>query len=179
MVFPVQKSTFSLRRLAGLILPLVVIFVFDWFTSYEVNIGPLYMLAAGYAAWQLGFFGGTFFAFACMVLWAVCDYLTGHRYSQLWLLYENAALRFFTYEMTVAAVFIYKRTLEAHRRRLAMLERLLSVCPGCGCITVNEAGWRKASEFHQKPKQLYTLCPTCAATHKPDVTPDTSRVTHG
>ncbi len=173
-----KKPSSSFRKLSGLCLALTLIFVFDWFTSYEVNIGPLYMLAAGYAAWQFGFLGGTFSAVVCMGLWASCDYFSGHRYAHTWLFIENAAIRFFTYEMTVAAVFIYKRTLEAHRRRLAMLERLLSVCPGCGCITVNEAGWRKASEFHQQPKQLYTLCPTCAATHKPDAAPDTSRVTH-
>ena len=77
------------------------------------------------------------------------------------------------------AVSLYKKTLEAHRRRLAMLERLLSVCPGCGAIGVNVGGWRKASEFHQENPEQFTLCPTCAAAYQPDVTPDTSRASNG
>jgi hypothetical protein len=175
----VIKSPSFLRHFVQIALFLGAIFVFDCLTSYEVNIGPLYIVLAGYAAWQLGFSWGIFFSFLCMSLWALGDYLNGHRFSQMWLLYENAAIRFFTYAMAVSAVFIYKRTLEAHRRRLAMLERLLSVCPGCGCITVNQSGWRKASEFHQQPKQLYSLCPTCAATHKSDAPTDTPRASHG
>ncbi len=174
-----NKSKLIPGKFIQVLVVLLAIFAFDWFTTYEVSIGPLYLLLASYAAWQLGFSGGLFLAFLCTTFWAVGDYFTGHRYSQPWMLYENAVLRFFTYSMAVSAIFIYKRTLEAHRRRLAMLERLLSVCPGCGCITVNQAGWRKASEFNQKPKQLHTLCPTCAATHKADVTQDTARVTHG
>lgn len=170
-----SQSTSLLRNFIQVSLLLACIFVFDCVTSYEVNIGPLYILLAGYATWQMGFPWGIFFSFLCMTLWAVGDYFTGHRFSHMWLLYENAGIRFLTYSLASSAVFIYKRTLEAHRRRLAMLERLLSVCPGCGCITVNEAGWRKASEFHQKPKQLYALCPTCAATHKSDAPTDTTR----
>lgn len=151
---------------------------FDWFTPYEVSVGPLYLLVASYAAWQLGLAGGLSFAFIGAVLWAVGDYFTGHRFSHQWLLYEHCVLRWFTSSLAATAICTYKRTLEAHRRRLAMMERLLSVCPGCGCITVNQAGWRKASEFHQKPKPHHALCPVCAATHKPDATPDTARIAH-
>lgn len=174
-----SQATSIFHRFVRISLLLAAIFTFDCITSYEVNIGPLYIVLAGYAAWQMGFAWGIVFAFLCMTLWALGDYFTGHRFSHMWLFYENAGIRLFTYTMAVSAVFIYKRTLEAHRRRLAMLERLLSVCPGCGCITVNEAGWRRASEFHQQPKQLYSLCPTCAATHKSDATEDSSRALHG
>lgn len=173
------STSFFMRHLVRICLLLTGIFIFDCITTYEVNIGPLYIVLVGYATWQLGVVTGGVFALLCTTLWALGDYFTGHRFSQMWLLYENAGIRLFTYSMVTGAVFIYKRTLEAHRRRLAMLERLLSVCPGCGCITVNEGGWRKASEFHQKPKQLYTLCPTCASTHKSDAPADTARASHG
>ncbi len=174
-----STSNSFIRHFIQVSLLLSGIFIFDCITTYEVNIGPLYIVLVGYATWQMGFGFGIFFSVLCMTLWALGDYFTGHRFSHMWLLYENAGIRLFTYSMATSGVFIYKRTLEAHRRRLAMLERLLSVCPGCGCITVNEAGWRKASEFHQKPKQLYSLCPTCAATHKSDAPADTTRVSHG
>jgi hypothetical protein len=174
-----SRSKPVLRQLIQISILLAGIFALDCWTSYEINIGPLYIVLVGYAAWQLGFLGGLFYAVVCMTLWAVSDYITGHRFSRPWLLYENAAIRLCTYVMVAAAVVVYNRTLEAHRRRLAMLERLLSVCPGCGCITVNEAGWKKASEFHQKPRSLYTMCPACSATPKPDATPDSARPAHG
>jgi hypothetical protein len=60
-----------------------------------------------------------------------------------------------------------------------MLERLLSVCPGCGAIGVNEGGWKKASEFHDSGTSLYTLCPTCAAAHQANAPANSSRIAHG
>lgn len=174
-----MKIPESIRRYIWLILVTVGTFAFDWYTSYEVSVGPVYLLIVGYARWQLGLRTGIVMAFICPILWAWADYGTGHRYSQNWILYENAGVRVVTHLLIVAAVSLYKKTLEAHRRRLAMLERLLSVCPGCGAIGVNEGGWRKASEFHRDPPQLYTLCPNCAAAHQTDVPSDTPHAAHG
>jgi hypothetical protein len=168
----------SMRRYLSLIFMLGAVFGIDWYT-YELSVGPLYLLLVVYARWQLGLRAGLLTAVACPILWAVADYGTGHRFAHTWILLENAGVRMFTYCLIVGAVSIYKKTLEAHRRRLAMLERLLSVCPGCGAIGVNEGGWRKASEFHNELAQVYTLCPTCSAVHQPDVAPDTSRTASG
>jgi hypothetical protein len=168
-----MKLPSILKRYASLAAMLVCVFLIDWFT-YELSVGPLYLLTIVYARWQLGLRAGLATAVVCPLLWAVADYGTGHRFAHLWILYENAGVRMFTYCMIVAAVSVYKRSLEAHRRRLAMLERLLSVCPGCGAIAVNETGWRKPSEFHDEKTQVYTLCPTCAAAHQTDATQDSS-----
>lgn len=165
----------SMRRYLNLVVLLGAVFTFDLLTSYEVSVGPLYLLIVVYARWQLGLRAGLLTALICPVLWALADYWAGHRFSHMWILFENAGVRFVTYNLIVAAVSLYKKTLEAHRRRLAMLERLLSVCPGCGAIGVNEQGWRKASEFHQDSPPIYNLCPTCAAAHQTDGTSNPSR----
>jgi len=164
-----------MRRYLSLVIMLGAVFAIDWYT-YELSVGPLYLLIVVYARWQLGLRTGLITAFICPALWAWADYGTGHRFSHIWILLENAGVRVFTYCMIVAAVSLYKKTLEAHRRRLAMLERLLSVCPGCGAIGVNVGGWRKASEFHRDAVQVYTLCPTCAAAHQSDAATDPSRI---
>jgi hypothetical protein len=174
-----MKLLEAFRRYIWLVLILAFIFLLDRFTPHELSVGPLYLLTVGYARWQLGFRAGLITAVLCPILWAAADYWEGHRYSHVWLLAENAGVRFLTYMLTFGAVSIYKKTLEAHRRRLAMLERLLSVCPGCGAIGVNVGGWRKASEFHQEKPEQFALCPTCAAAYQPDVTPDTSRPSNG
>jgi len=166
-----------MRRYLNVAILLGAVFVFDWVTSYEVSVGPLYLLVVAYACWRLGLTGGLVTAFACPILWAWADYGTGHRFSHIWILVENVGVRFFTYFLVVAGVFLYKKTLEAHRRRLAMLERLLSVCPGCGAIGVSDAGWRQASEFHRAPSPMYNLCPTCAASHQTDVPSNPTRPT--
>jgi len=168
----------SIRRYVSLVILLCAVFAIDWFT-YELSVGPLYLLIVVYARWQLGLRAGLATAVISPALWALADYGTGHRFSHTWILFVNAGARVFTYCLIVAAVSVYKRTLEAHRRRLAMLERLLSVCPGCGAIGVNEGGWRKASEFHNDVAQVYTLCPACAAAHKGDVTTNPSRIASG
>jgi hypothetical protein len=174
-----MKGPESIRGYLTLASILSAVFAFDWLTSYEVSVGPMYLLVVGYSRWQLGLRAGVVTAIICPILWAWADYGAGHRFSHNWILVENAAVRLCTYSLTVAAVSLYKRTLEAHRRRLAMLERLLSVCPGCGAIGVNEGGWRKASEFHDAASSVYTLCPTCAAAHQSNALADTSRIAQG
>ena len=161
-----MKIPASIRRYLSLVLLLAGVFTFDLLTSYEVSVGPLYLLIVAYSRWQLGLRAGLATAVICPILWAVADYGAGHRFSHNWILFENAGVRVLTYTLIVGAISVYKRTLEAHRRRLSMLERLLSVCPGCGAIGVTEGGWKKASEFHLNSSPAYILCPTCAAVHQ-------------
>lgn len=174
-----MKVSDPIRRCTWLVIFLFGIFVFDWVTPHDLSLGPLYLLVVGYACWQLGLRAGIVTAIVAPLLWACADYGDGHRYPHIWLLLENAGVRCITYLLTVGAVSLYRKTLEAHRRRLAMLERLLLVCPGCGAIGVNEGGWRKASEFQEGLAERYTLCPTCAASHQSNVSSDPARPSNG
>ncbi|HTZ19952.1 MAG TPA: hypothetical protein VMC06_03640 [Opitutaceae bacterium] len=167
-----------LRQYAGLLILLGIIFAIDWIMPYEVNVGSLYLIAVGYATWRFGPKVGLATAFVCAGLWIWGDYGTGHRYPQIWMLWVNGMVRLLTNLVALFAVALYLRMLEAHRRRLVTLERVLSVCPGCGCINVNADGWQKASDFYHKSSQRYTLCPSCAAAHKTDATTDPSHLPH-
>ena len=67
----------SIRRYVSLVVLLCAVFAIDWFT-YELSVGPLYLLIVVYARWQLGLRAGLATAVICPALWALADYGTGH-----------------------------------------------------------------------------------------------------
>jgi hypothetical protein len=174
-----MKSLNFLRQFAGLFILIAIIFAIDWIMPFEVNVGSFYLIAAGYATWRFGPGVGLMTSLVCTGLWVWGDYGTGHRYPQIWMLWGNGVVRLLTNLAAVFAVALYQRMLEAHRRRLVTLERVLSVCPRCGCVGVNADGWHKASDFYRKSTQRYTLCPSCAAAHNNDAPADSTRLPHG
>jgi hypothetical protein len=171
-----MKPINFLRQFAGLFMLIAVIFAIDWIMPFEVNVGSFYLIAVGYATWRFGPGLGLMTSLVCAGLWVWGDYGTGHRYPHIWMLWGNGVVRLLTNLAAVFAVALYQRMLEAHRRRLVTLERVLSVCPRCGCVSVNADGWQKASDFYRKSTQRYTLCPSCAAAHNSDATPNTTRL---
>ena len=63
-------------------------------------------------------------------------------------------------------VALYRKTLEAHRRRLTMLEQVLAVCPGCGRIGPQGDGWQRVEDLHMNKRDRYQLCPICTSKEK-------------
>jgi len=113
-----MKLPESVRKYLFLVVATAAVFLFDWLTPLEVSVGPVYLLLVGYTRWQLGLRTAIVMAIVCPLLWALADYLDGHRFVHDWILAENVGVRVFTHSLIVAAVSLYKRTLEAHRRRL-------------------------------------------------------------
>jgi hypothetical protein len=140
----------------------------DWVTTIEVSVGPLYLLTIAYGTWNLGKLGGTLAAFVSLAIWAGLEVNSGHHYSQHWMLWEQAGVRFITYTAVIFGIALYRKTLEAHRQRLAMLEQVLAVCPGCGRIGPQEAGWQRAEDLSTRNHDHYKLCPICISTQKAD-----------
>lgn len=145
---------------------LFLVYEADRLTSAEISVGPLYFFVVAYGAWYLGRLGGSIASIACVILWMVVDVRSGNRYTQDWIIWELVLTRFFTYLAETYFVTLYLATLEAHRRRLAMLEQVLAVCPGCGRIGPQEGGWRHAEELHLVNRDRYKFCPACTATQK-------------
>ncbi len=140
----------------------------DWITTAEVSVGPLYLFTIAYGSWNLGKRGGALASFAAIVLWATLDIKSGHRYSQSWILWEQIGVRLVVYIAVTFGIALYRKTLEAHRQRLAMLEQVLAVCPGCGRIGPQEAGWQRAEDLHIHNRDRYQFCPICISTKKAD-----------
>lgn len=152
------------------LLAVILLFVgfIDWLTTAEVSVGPLYLFAVGYGAWYLGKTNGLIAGVICTAMWFIIDRGSGHRYTQNWIVWEQAGVRMFTYAMLTIFIALYRKTLEAHRQRLAMLEQVLAVCPGCGRIGPQEGGWQRAEDLHKLNRERYKFCPTCISTQKAD-----------
>lgn len=155
----------KIRRYCVLTGLLLLLYVADALTTSEVNVGPLYLFVVAYGAWNLGKTGGLLTSLVCVGLWATQDIVSGHRYSQPWIIWEQAGVRLTTYFAETFFFSLYRATLEAHRRRLAVMERVLAVCPSCGRIGPQESGWRLAEELRSANGDRYKLCPVCASTH--------------
>ncbi len=147
---------------------LYLVFLADWYTTAEVSVGPLYLFTVAYAAWHLEKVGGTIASLLCTAIWVVVDWGQGHHFSQAWILWEQAGVRLCTYLTLIFFTALYRKTLEAHRRRLALLEQVLAVCPGCGRIGPQEHGWQRAEDLNKANRDLYQLCPVCTSTKQPN-----------
>ena len=147
---------------------LYLVFLADWMTTAEVSVGPLYLFTVGYGAWHLGKTGGTIASFLCVALWMVVDWGQGHRFEHSWIFWEQAGVRLVTDLTLTFCVALYRKTLEAHRRRLAMLEQVLAVCPGCGRIGPQDGGWQRVEDLNKNKRDRYQLCPICTSTKKTD-----------
>jgi len=140
---------------------MMIAFLSDSLTTYEINVGPLYLVVVCYAAWNFGWIWASITAVAACLLWWLSDVATGHSYSRAWIVWQQMGTRLVTYVTIAFAISIYRRTLEAHRRRLAVLERVLIVCPACGRIGPREGGWMHADDFVRQSEERYRFCPDC------------------
>jgi len=167
-----------IRYYCVLVVLLCLVFVADWLTTAEVSVGPLYIFTIAYGAWQLGKTGGMIASFAAITMWMIIDIGSGHHYSQAWMIWEQGGVRLITYALITFGIALYRKTLEAHRRRLAMLEQVLAVCPGCGRIGPQEGGWQRAEDLNTINRDRYKFCPTCTLTYTPDAAAHSSRAEH-
>ena len=173
-----MRNSKMIRYYCVLTVLLFLVTVADWLTTAEVSVGPLYILTIGYGAWNLGKTGGMVAAFVSISTWMFLDQNSGHHYSQWWMIWEQGAVRLITYTLITFGIALYRKTLEAHRRRLAMLEQVLAVCPGCGRIGPQEGGWQRAEDLNTINRDRYKFCPTCTSTNNTDVLAHSARAEH-
>lgn len=173
-----MKMRKEIRYHCVLVALLFIVVAADWLTSAEVSVGPLYLFVVAYGAWNLGKLAGFITSAVCAGLWMILEVKSGHQYSQTWIIWENAGTRLLTYAAETYFVALYRVTLEAHRRRLAMLEQVLAVCPGCGRIGPQEGGWRRAEELHKVNGDRYKLCPICTSVPHPNAAANSARAEH-
>lgn len=153
----------SKRHVFVLLGLLLVTGLADWLTSYEISVGPLYLLAVFHAAWHFGWRWGAVVAVTVSLFWLLTDIGTGHVYSRDWMRWQQFTVRLTVHGCIAIAVGIHRQALEAHRKRLAVLERVLLVCPACGKIGPREGGWVHAEDFMRESSERYRFCPSCSA----------------
>ncbi len=129
----------------------------------DVNVSPLYFLLVAYTAWQ---FNSLTAGATASVIAAFCRFMADD-YRRLgdsvdWVAYENAAMRLIIFLATAYAFISYRRTLEAHRRRIEILRRMLPVCHSCGGVRGPDGQWLPFDRFSRSPFPEVVECPDCA-----------------
>ncbi|MEI6861854.1 MAG: hypothetical protein WCL04_06330 [Verrucomicrobiota bacterium] len=129
----------------------------------EINISPLYFFLVAYAAWQFD----SLTAGAIAALMAVLGRFFADDFKKLeypigWLVYENGAMRFIIFWATAYAILSYRRTLEAHRRRIESLRKLLPICHCCGSVRGPDGHWLPFDRLSRSPFPQVVECPACA-----------------
>lgn len=166
MNFLLVKTNLFQKCMGGIALTALTgaVMLVDWLTGYEVSIFPLYFLPLLLSVVIFGSAGGVVTAIVVVTGSVMIDIANHHHYSSEWLRYEHALMRGIVLLLVVFAVGSYKRTLETHRQRVAALEKLLTICPGCGKIAGGDGQWYGPSDYREMlKKDTYCVCPTCVS----------------
>jgi len=148
----------------GIFLLLWILLWLDWVTGYEVSIFPLYFVPVILGALVFDRAGGFVFVGLAVLGGMAVDFMEGHPYSSEWMRYEHGAVRLIVLSAVVLAFDGYRRTLDSHRRQLAALQKLLTVCPGCGQLRGGDGKWYDAADYREMMKKdTYCVCPVCEA----------------
>lgn len=126
----------------GLVLTLAV-GLLDYFTGNEISFSMFYLLPTAYLAWRGGRVMGLSGAVVAAIAWFIVESLSGHTYSQSWIMYWNATVRLVFFVIT--AQLINKQKL------VYTLEHKLS-------RTDNLTGLMNARSFFQDGEPVLALC---------------------
>lgn len=130
--------------------------------GYEVSLFPLYMLPIAALSWNYGMLGVVSSVSLATGLWILGNILTGVVYVYSWSVYYNAGARGVVFLMIGMFVFMYKRVVEQHRRRMEGMRALLNVCHGCGSVQGSDGRWIPFNELTVPDHRPICECPECS-----------------
>jgi hypothetical protein len=153
----------------------IVLFLLDWTTGYELHFFVFYFLPVSLGAWFLNLGATVALAFACAISWSAADFLSGHTYSSIFYAFWNAAIRLLAF--LLIGLFINKIKLLLDRERkisqdlhrslaeIKVLEAILPICAQCKKIRNQEGHWQQLELYigeHANTKFSHGYCPECA-----------------
>ena len=151
------------RDILTCIVAFLAVVLVDYATGYEVSSFPLYLLPIVLTM----FYFGPKIAFVVVIIsvtaWTLNDILTGHTYAHEAIRYWNASARLLVYSLVVYGLGVYLRTLDAHRKRIEDLRKLLPVCATCGKIMWKDGTWKTPQEILESVETVHHAvdCPAC------------------
>jgi diguanylate cyclase (GGDEF)-like protein len=108
-----QSKTF---HVALSFLIVLVLGVIDYETGEEISIAVFYLVPVALATWFVGRWAGVFTSCLSGATWLITDWVTGHIYSQLLVLYWNSIVTLAFFLAFTIALSAVKRALEAAER---------------------------------------------------------------
>ncbi len=130
--------------------------------GYEFGLFPLYMIPVASLSWDFGWKGTAVGVTLAVCLWIWSNALSGQEYSEEWIRYYDGVVRGVVYLVSGIFVLLFKRTLEAHRRRMDAMRSLLNVCHGCGALQGSDGRWISMDQLLTYRATPQNECPTCS-----------------
>lgn len=90
----------------------VVIGLLDHQTGYEFSFSIFYLLPICFSTWYLGYKFGVLFCLISAATWLGIDYISGHQYKYIFVLFWNSFVRLGFFVIVVSLLFRLKKTLE-------------------------------------------------------------------
>lgn len=89
---------------------LVLVAAVDYATGEELSFFVFYFIPVSFAAWTLGLKSGVASAILATAGWLGVESISGHQYSQAWLIFANALIRGFSYALMACFVAKLKQS---------------------------------------------------------------------
>jgi len=168
---PCRLDTMKFKRLPSwvlvtlLLLQIAAVGYLDYFSGYEIKVGPLYAVTVAFGVWYLGAGIGVLSCLLCtgVAFWA--DRASGHVFSARWIEYYSNIPRL-TFFLFVAFSFAYfRRTIEAAKLRLRAFSGQLPVCHQCHKVCGQDGYWSEFSTYLRENTDAAVVdkvCPDCS-----------------
>lgn len=160
-----QQQILRIFKLSFLLGMLGLVGYIDQATGFEISVFPLYALPIGFAAWYFSGWTGVATAIGSCFVWYWADVLSGHVYTEPWVIYVNGGSRLVFFLFVALTVSYMEGTLRRARAKLQAFSGMLPVCTDCRKIGDHQGYWWEFSAYLREnggaviqPK----LCPDCA-----------------
>lgn len=151
---------------AGLVLLLLALSgVVDYVTGYEVSVFLLYVVPVALGTRFFGAYPGVALALLSTGVWMAVDHMSGHRYSQDWIWYVNAANRMMCFVLAVWAISYFQARQQSLKQRLSAFNGPIPVCTQCHRLSAQDGYWWTVDGYLQEfggAQPHSKVCPDCA-----------------
>lgn len=154
------------RGAVGEILLYAATFSADIVTGPDITVAPVYLIAVATSSWRHGLRWGIAAAVMTTLAWTAADAYSDRTYSNGFYLVENALARWVVLVLIAYGVSLYRQSLQIHRSRLQLMERLVFCCPACGRMKAVREGWFVPDDLFRENMKRINYCPECVRTHR-------------
>ncbi|MGE5451379.1 MAG: hypothetical protein ACM3VZ_05975 [Acidobacteriota bacterium] len=155
----------SAARAALVLVTLVASGAIDYATGYEVSVFLLYVAPVALCTRFFGVYPGLGVALVSTAVWMAVDQLSGHRYSQSWIWYVNAANRMICFVLGVWAISYFQSRQAVLKQRLKAFNGAIPICTQCHRLSANDGYWWAIDGYLKEfggARPQHKVCPDCA-----------------
>jgi hypothetical protein len=144
----------------------------DHSVGREASFGVFYFLPIWLVTWSFNRKAGLIAAFVCASVWFAVDKAERFAYSNSFIPYWNAAVRFVYFSTFALLLANVRGQLQKSTAELKRLSGLLPICANCKKIRDDKGYWQQLEEYiraHSDADFTHGLCPNCARHLYPDL----------